>query len=123
MMHVNVISGQFNNLIVEKRGAANNVALIKLNRPKALNALCDALMSEMTVALKDLEEDKTIGCIVVTGSEKAFAGNHGFHDSLSIDLFLYEKDSRSISFYRSLFFFFNLYYCGHSAEFEFCAKK
>lgn len=50
------------------------MAVIKLNRPKALNALCDALMAEMSVALKEAEQDKNIGCIVITGSEKAFAG-------------------------------------------------
>jgi len=59
---------------VEKRGEKCNVAVIKLNRPKALNALCDALMAEMAVALQNAEQDKNIGCIVITGSEKAFAG-------------------------------------------------
>ena len=68
------LAGQFQNLLVEKRGEKCNVAVIKLNRPKALNALCDALMAEMAVALQDAEQDKNIGCIVITGSEKAFAG-------------------------------------------------
>ncbi|KAK7103871.1 enoyl-CoA hydratase, mitochondrial-like [Littorina saxatilis] len=73
-LHQRLLStGQFQNLIVEKRGEKKNVALIKLNRPKALNALCDALMLEMTVALDDAEKDKDIGCIVITGSDKAFA--------------------------------------------------
>lgn len=59
---------------MERRGENNNVGFIKLNRPKALNALCDGLMSELTVALGEFEQDKTIGCIVITGSERAFAG-------------------------------------------------
>ena len=61
-------------MIVERRGEKCNVALIKLNRPKAMNALCDALIAEMTCALQELEQDKDIGCIVITGSDKAFAG-------------------------------------------------
>lgn len=68
------IAGTYDNLIVEKKGANNNVGLIQLNRPKALNALCDALMREMEAVLKDFSKDKDIGCVVLTGSEKAFAG-------------------------------------------------
>ncbi|XP_025104967.1 enoyl-CoA hydratase, mitochondrial-like isoform X2 [Pomacea canaliculata] len=73
-IHQKLIStGPFQNLLVERRGENNNVGFIKLNRPKALNALCDGLMSELTVALGEFEQDKTIGCIVITGSERAFA--------------------------------------------------
>ena len=60
----------FEHIIVEKRDA---VGLITLNRPKALNALCAALMDELSAALDDLEADDGIGAIVLTGSEKAFA--------------------------------------------------
>ena len=69
-----MLTGQFENLTVEKRGEKNNVALIQFNRPKALNALCDALIAELTVVLEDVQKDKDVGCIVITGSEKAFAG-------------------------------------------------
>ena len=55
---------------VEKRG---RVGLITLNRPKQLNALNDLLMDELGAALKAFDADDAIGCIVVTGSEKAFA--------------------------------------------------
>ena len=48
-------------------------ALITLNRPKQLNALNDALMDQLGAALLDFDRDPGIGCIVVTGSEKAFA--------------------------------------------------
>ena len=58
----------------EKKGEKQNVGFIQLNRPKALNALCDQLMSELKDALDDFETDKTVGAIVITGSEKAFAG-------------------------------------------------
>jgi enoyl-CoA hydratase len=47
--------------------------LITLNRPKQLNALNDGLMSELGVALQAFDADEGIGCIVITGSEKAFA--------------------------------------------------
>lgn len=57
----------------EKRGEKQNVGFIQLNRPKALNALCDQLMSELQDALDDFETDKNLGAIVITGSEKAFA--------------------------------------------------
>jgi enoyl-CoA hydratase len=49
------------------------VALIRLNRPQALNALCDQLMGELGQALRGFDADEAIRCIVLTGSEKAFA--------------------------------------------------
>lgn len=49
------------------------VCIIKLNRPKALNALCNELTMELADALGKLELDDKIGCVVLTGSEKAFA--------------------------------------------------
>jgi len=61
---------QFENILVESRG---RVGLITLNRPKALNALNDALMSELGQALLSFDRDDDIGAIVITGSERAFA--------------------------------------------------
>ena len=60
----------YEHILVETR---DKVGLITLNRPKALNALCAALIDELAKALDDFEADETIGCIVLTGSEKAFA--------------------------------------------------
>ena len=60
----------YQNILVEQRG---RVGLITLNRPKALNALNDALMDELGVALEGFGADEGIGCVVITGSEKAFA--------------------------------------------------
>ncbi len=60
----------YENILVETHG---KVALIRLNRPKALNALNDALMDELGHALLAFDADEQIGCMVVTGSEKAFA--------------------------------------------------
>jgi 1,4-dihydroxy-2-naphthoyl-CoA synthase len=50
------------------------VGVIRLNRPKALNALCDGLMKDVSDALDDWERDESVAAIVVTGDEKAFAG-------------------------------------------------
>jgi enoyl-CoA hydratase len=60
----------YENVLVETRG---RVGLITLNRPKALNALNDALMDELGEALRAFDMDDAIGAIVITGSEKAFA--------------------------------------------------
>jgi enoyl-CoA hydratase len=49
------------------------VGIVTLNRPKALNALNDQLMDELGAALKAFDADDSIGCMIVTGSEKAFA--------------------------------------------------
>jgi enoyl-CoA hydratase len=60
----------YENILVETRG---RVGLVRLNRPKALNALNDALMNELGEALAKLDGDEGIGAIVLTGSDKAFA--------------------------------------------------
>jgi len=60
----------YENILVEARG---RVGVITLNRPKALNALNDALMDELGLALKAFDADEAIGVVVLTGSEKAFA--------------------------------------------------
>ena len=52
---------------------ARQVGIVTLNRPKQLNALNDQLMDELATALKGFESDDTVGCIIITGSEKAFA--------------------------------------------------
>ena len=60
----------FDHITAEKK---ESVGVITLNRPQAMNALCEALMEELARALDDFEADPDIGCIVLTGSEKAFA--------------------------------------------------
>ena len=67
----------------------DRVALITLNRPEKYNALCDLLFDQLNAALDRFEADRNIGCIVITGSEKAFAAgadiadiaNYGFTDA------------------------------------------
>ena len=61
---------QYENILVETKG---KVGLIRLNRPKALNALNDQLMDELGHALFGFDADENIGCMVITGSDKAFA--------------------------------------------------
>jgi enoyl-CoA hydratase len=61
---------QYENILVETKG---RVGIIRLNRPKALNALCKALIDDLGQALDAFEADANIGCVVLTGSEKAFA--------------------------------------------------
>ncbi|NHK97900.1 enoyl-CoA hydratase [Rubrivivax benzoatilyticus] len=61
-------------VLTELRGdGERRTALVTLNRPKQLNALNDALMDQLGDALAAFDADDTVGCIVITGSEKAFA--------------------------------------------------
>ena len=57
-------------IIVETRG---RVGVIRLNRPQALNALNIALKDELLAAVEALDADAGIGCILIAGSDKAFA--------------------------------------------------
>jgi len=67
------LKSSYENIEVEKHHD-NTVALVRLNRPKALNALSDALLDDLLHATKALDdEDSEVGCMVITGSEKAFA--------------------------------------------------
>ncbi|WP_180008150.1 MULTISPECIES: enoyl-CoA hydratase [unclassified Acinetobacter] len=61
---------QFETILLEKN---KGVGLITLNRPQALNALNSTLIQDLNLALDDLDRDSSIGCMVITGSEKAFA--------------------------------------------------
>jgi enoyl-CoA hydratase len=58
---------------LQVRVEAGQVGIVTLHRPKQMNALNDQLMDELGAALKAFEADDAIGCIVLTGSEKAFA--------------------------------------------------
>jgi len=60
----------FENILTETKG---KVGIITLNRPKVMNALNGLLMTELGRALDEFEADPAIGCMVLTGSEKAFA--------------------------------------------------
>jgi enoyl-CoA hydratase len=59
--------------LIEVRTEGGKVGVVTLNRPKQLNALNDQLMDELGAALKAFDADPAIGCMIITGSEKAFA--------------------------------------------------
>ena len=67
-----ILREKYDYIIAEKKHN-NSVGLIQLNRPKALNALCDALFDDLIHAAKSFDNDPEIGCLVITGNEKAFA--------------------------------------------------
>ncbi|CAH2106702.1 unnamed protein product [Euphydryas editha] len=63
---------EYENIKIDVVGAKKNVGLIQLNRPKALNALCNALFKELRKAVKDFDADDKIAAIIITGNEKGF---------------------------------------------------
>lgn len=73
----------YETLIVETPQPA--VTLIRLNRPAALNALCDQLMDELTAALDAAEADPAVRAMVITGSDRAFAAGADIKEMASKD--------------------------------------
>lgn len=71
----------YETLLVETRG---HVGLITLNRPQALNALNAVLIGELGRAIDTFEEDPRIGCMILTGSEKAFAAGADIKEMASL---------------------------------------
>jgi enoyl-CoA hydratase len=72
----------YETIIVETRGRAG---LVRLNRPKALNALSSALIGELNAALNDFEGNDKVGAIVITGSDKAFAAGADIKEMADLD--------------------------------------
>jgi enoyl-CoA hydratase len=78
----------YQNIVAETKG---RVGIIRLNRPQALNALNKALMIEMVQAIDAYEADDNIGCLLITGSDKAFAAGADIKemaDKSFIDVYL-----------------------------------
>src|ERR1700683_2587096 len=69
----------YETILVEAHG---KVGLIRFNRPQALNALCDAMMAEIGAQLLAFDADPSIGAIVLTSSERAFAGGAASREML-----------------------------------------
>jgi hypothetical protein len=70
----------YDHILVERRFpedttgiVGGGVGIISLHRPNALNALCDALFEDLIHAVRAFDDDDDIGCVVITGSGKAFA--------------------------------------------------
>lgn len=72
---------EYETIEVERRG---QVGVVTLNRPEALNALNTQLMVEVTAATSELDQDVQIGCIVLTGSQKAFAAGADIKEMQSL---------------------------------------
>tara|TARA_Y100001968_G_C19311490_1_gene694424 strand:+ start:194 stop:985 length:792 start_codon:yes stop_codon:yes gene_type:complete len=84
------VNATYENIKTEVRG---QVGIITLNRPEALNALCAALIREMAEALDLFEADEKIGCIIVTGSEKAFAAGADIKEMQNFNYMdVYQRD-------------------------------
>lgn len=80
----------YENIEVTQEGA---VKVIKLDRPKALNALNGAMMGEVADALSSAQADDNIGCVILTGSEKAFAAGADIKEMAENDyLDIYKND-------------------------------
>lgn len=79
-------------IVTERIG---NTVLVRLNRPKQLNALCNALAEELLATLAPMDQDPDVGCFVITGNDKAFAAgadisemqNRNFPDMAEDDYF------------------------------------
>lgn len=66
-------SGGYKYILTEVKGVNKNIGYLQLNRPKALNALCADLMDELADAVQKFDRDPSIGCMILTGSTRAFA--------------------------------------------------
>jgi enoyl-CoA hydratase len=78
----------YQNIVIETRG---RVGIIRLNRPQALNALSTALHAELAQAVAAFDADTGIGCMLITGSEKAFAAGADIKemaDKSAVDVFM-----------------------------------
>eukprot|EP01134_Creolimax_fragrantissima_P008286 CFRG8286T1 len=75
----------YNMIKCERVGATGNVALVTLHRPKALNALCDELMGEISHACSEADSDPNVGAIVLTGNDKAFAAGADIKEMKDLD--------------------------------------
>ncbi len=87
----------FETIIVD---VSDHIALIKLNRPDAMNALNSQLLTELSTAVVEANQNDKVRCIVITGSDKAFAGGadikemaeKSFVDAFMSDFFAPETD-------------------------------
>ncbi|MEO6695588.1 MAG: enoyl-CoA hydratase-related protein [Ignavibacteria bacterium] len=93
------LSNKYNNILISEieNPKALKAALIRLNRPDALNALNMDLMKEVVEALENFDKDTEIGCIVLTGNAKAFAAGADIKemaDATSIEMLVRDQFAR-----------------------------
>jgi enoyl-CoA hydratase len=72
-LYLRAMSTSTEPLVLSSRSPNNSVAILTLNRPKALNALSSPLFDQLNAELEKADEDDSVRAIVITGSEKAFA--------------------------------------------------
>jgi enoyl-CoA hydratase len=84
----------YETISVESKGA---VGIITLNRPKALNALNGQMVDELNAALDGFDGDQSIGCIILTGSEKAFAAGADIREMKDLS----SAEARTADFLKS----------------------
>ncbi|KAL3907583.1 MAG: hypothetical protein SGARI_003468 [Bacillariaceae sp.] len=93
------LKDSYDNILVDTQTAKDaenkKIALITLNRPKALNALNDALFADLLHATQVLDKDQDVRCMVLTGSSKAFAAgadisemkDKSYEEAAAVDMF------------------------------------
>lgn len=84
----------YSNILVETQG---KVGLIRLNRPKALNALNSSVMGEVVEAMVVFDDDPAVGALVITGDERAFAAGADIKemaDASPVDMLMRDNISR-----------------------------
>ncbi|XP_044732359.1 probable enoyl-CoA hydratase, mitochondrial isoform X2 [Chrysoperla carnea] len=74
-------------------GDKKNVGLITLDRPKALNALCNGLVADIADAVTKFNNDESVGAIIITGSEKVFAAGADLKEMLKLDFASHVKSN------------------------------
>jgi len=89
---IRLMSTQYTNILISR--PAPSVALITLNRPKALNALSSHVMDEVNQAISEADRDDGVGAVVLTGSDRAFAAGADIKEM---------KDKDYASVYRGRF--------------------
>lgn len=82
---------EFQNVLLESK---EGIATITLNRPQAMNALCDALNTELMEAIQRVYEDMTARALIITGSGKAFAAGADIKEMLSANQFDAERTAK-----------------------------
>ncbi len=89
----------YENILLER--PIEGVGVVRLNRPNALNALNNPLMKEVHLALREYDNDPTVGCMIITGSDKAFAAGADIKEMLGLsytDVFMRPSVSENFVF-------------------------
>jgi hypothetical protein len=100
-----LLKDSYENILVEISDSdktGGSVGIITLHRPKALNALSDALLEDLIHAARAFDKNPQIGCMVVTGSQKAFAAGADISEMATRDFASVYKSVRILFFSTNL---------------------